>query len=444
MDALRNRRGDGGQSDAAAAARRCSVARPRPPGSGVRQPAAPRGGASPHSRLRSSDGHGRTVCTPQPSTCSMRRQKLDGSPRRRQIAIEDWTKVRPVRDTATSRRRGLPRRVSKEARPVVTPAAELPSCTGLMVAAPCSHQPGGEHPRNTAASAFAAVARNQSQKLRGRRRNQNHLRPPESRGSRPPSTGTSVESAEQWLLRLVTPYDDAGEDWASDIGCLLHQRWREYPMFAGGPEAVDQIKERIEAMPQRPSTRFCGAKFGVAYGERPCLFTFARSATEVARCMPDVQVAGGIESGGDPRQWLAIDVAHTLGDVAALREFGARLGALGFGVRRYEWRDGRSALLTIHAGDGTVEDLERSLAAAMPAPRPAWAVRYRPWSWQAGVSVHRHREPAGWRLREWLDQEIGLPLVGAESAPDQDVVLNVPVAHVDRAIELLARKPADL
>jgi len=66
--------------------------------------------------------------------------------------------------------------------------AGLPSCTGSMVAAPCSDRPRDRHPLRPVASTFAAVARNQSQELRSRGRNQNQLRPPDSGGSRPPFT----------------------------------------------------------------------------------------------------------------------------------------------------------------------------------------------------------------------------------------------------------------
>ena len=195
MDALRNLRRDGREHDAAAAARRCSDARSRSPGNGARHPAAPRGGASRRSQLRNSGCRGRTACTRPPTPGSSGRQTLDGCPRWRSFAIEDWTRTRSLPDTAPSRRRGLPRRVLKEARPVITPAAGLPSCTGSMVAAPCSDQVAGEHPRHPAASAFAAVAANQSQELRSGRWNQNQLRPPESGGSTPPSTAGSSGDA---------------------------------------------------------------------------------------------------------------------------------------------------------------------------------------------------------------------------------------------------------
>jgi hypothetical protein len=60
--------------------------------------------------------------------------------------------------------------------------------------APCRDRPGGEHPRNPAASAFTAVAKNQSQELRSQRENQTQPRPPESGGFTPPSTGVSEET----------------------------------------------------------------------------------------------------------------------------------------------------------------------------------------------------------------------------------------------------------
>jgi len=188
MDALRNLRRDGAELDAAAALRRCSAARVRSSGSEARRPCGPHVAVSLRSHRRSTDCHDRTMCRRRPKPGNRRRQTLDGSPRRRQIAIGDWTGVRPVRNTAPSRRRGLPMRLLKEARPVFTPSAGLPSCTGLMVAAPCSDHPGGTHPRKPAASSFTAAARNQSHELRSRRENQNQPKPPESGGFTPPPT----------------------------------------------------------------------------------------------------------------------------------------------------------------------------------------------------------------------------------------------------------------
>ncbi len=144
MDALRNLLGDGGDPDAAAAARRCFAARVRSAGSAAPRPAAPRGAVVQRSQWRSSGCRGHTACRRRPMPCNWRRRTPGGCPRRREIAIEDWTRVGTVRHTAPSRRRGLPCRVLKEARRVTTPCAGLPSCTGLMVAAPCSERPAGE------------------------------------------------------------------------------------------------------------------------------------------------------------------------------------------------------------------------------------------------------------------------------------------------------------
>lgn len=252
--------------------------------------------------------------------------------------------------------------------------------------------------------------------------------------------GLSIEAAEQWLLRLSMSREDT--EWSGGVYCLLHQRWREYPLLSCTPEEMEQQKERIPGLDRSAHGRFAGTRFGLVCGERHMLFTYARPATEVVRSMPGVQVHGHVELDGDPRQWLAIDVAHTLAEVLALSEFGAGLATLGFAVCRYEWRDGQSALLTIHAGEGTIEDLEARLAATWGVSRPAWAERYRPWSWHQGVWVHRHPESLGWRLREWLERELGLPVVDALAMPGQEILLKVPVPHVDRALELLARRPA--
>jgi hypothetical protein len=166
MDALRKLHRDGGAHDAAAAVQRCSDARSHSGGSCALQFGRSLAAASLRSPRRRTCCRGRTGCRRRPTPCNRRRRTRDGCPRRREIAIEDWTRVASVRDTAPSRRRGLPCRLLKEARPVVTPVAGLPSCTGLMVAAPCSDTHRARHARTPAASAFTAVARNKSQELR--------------------------------------------------------------------------------------------------------------------------------------------------------------------------------------------------------------------------------------------------------------------------------------
>ena len=141
MDALRNLRRDGADPDAAAAARHCFADRSRSPDSVAQPPCGPRADVSPRSP-RSTCCRGRTACRSRPRPGNRRMRTLGGCPRRRQIAIGDWTRGGMVRDTAPSRRRGSPCRVLKEARRVTTPAAGLPSCTDLMVATSCSDRIG--------------------------------------------------------------------------------------------------------------------------------------------------------------------------------------------------------------------------------------------------------------------------------------------------------------
>ena len=91
-----------------------------------------------------------------------------------------------------------------------------------MVAALCSRQPGrGQRPRGPAANAFAAIARNQTQELRCFRKNQKRGRPPESRGSRQPSTfGEDARIAVAGLGGLG-PYRSNGVTVTSVFGEVL-------------------------------------------------------------------------------------------------------------------------------------------------------------------------------------------------------------------------------
>lgn len=182
MDALRNLRRDGGEPDAAAAARRCSVGRVRSAGSGAQRPCRSHGGLPLRSHRRNTCCRGRTACRARPSRRSGRRQALGGCPRR-SFAIEGWTATRVSGDTVRSRPNGESRsRVSKEARRVATPCAGLPSCTGLMVAAPCSDTPR------------TAPASSGGQRLRRRRRE------PEPRAA---LRGTESEPAQTAGIRRI-------------------------------------------------------------------------------------------------------------------------------------------------------------------------------------------------------------------------------------------------
>jgi hypothetical protein len=252
---------------------------------------------------------------------------------------------------------------------------------------------------------------------------------------------SSIELSEHWLLRAVKAYEDT--DWASGVFSLLHQRWRDYPLFRGDEQEIEEITARMNAGARGSDLKFSGSRYGVVCSTWRGLFCYARSATEVVRCFPGVRVVGP-EPEGDPRQWLAVDVAHDEPAVAELVAFGEGLNAHGFTTCRHEWREGRSAILTIDAGDLSSEELEARLDQRLPTPRPAWARLYRPWSWATGVYIHRHPDPEGWRLREWLECELDLPVVDAMQAPGEEVVLKVPPALVDRALQLLASRPKQL
>ena len=102
--------------------------------------------------------------------------------------------------------------------------------------------------------------------------------------------GPSIEAAEQWLLRFVEPWDE--EDWSSGVSCVLHQRWREYPLVSASARGVEQITERI-GKPGNVSDRwFAGSRFVIICSQPRRLLTYARAATEVVRCLPDVRIVG--------------------------------------------------------------------------------------------------------------------------------------------------------
>lgn len=249
----------------------------------------------------------------------------------------------------------------------------------------------------------------------------------------------SVEASEHWLLRRVKPYDHDA-DWAGGVFSLLHQRWRDYPLFTGAESEIEEVEVRLMSHTQPPSPRYPGARFGVVGGRAWGLFCYARTAIEVVRHLPGVHVVGR-EPDGDPRQWLALDVGHDKDGVEELAGLGKGLNALGFSTCRYEWRDGESSILAIDAGELSREELEQRIEERMPSPRPAWARRYRPWSWATGVWIHRYRASEGWRLREWLERELGLPVVDGMHLAS-DIVLKVPPAQVDRSLQLLSQRLA--
>jgi hypothetical protein len=266
----------------------------------------------------------------------------------------------------------------------------------------------------------------------------------------------SIEAAEQWLLRQLQPHTE--EAWAEDVSFCLSQRWRDYYLLSGSDEEIEALAQRIGAT---PSTSFVLGRVRVgddrhyefegaprfAASQRH-LHCFARTALEVVRFLPGVRALGP-EPIGDPRRWLAIEVAHEPRKIAELEACGQGFDALGFATCRYTWRDGGSVLLAIDAGDAMWDELEVQIAARLPkapAAQPAWLRPYKPWSWEPGryIDIHRQPAPDGWLLRAWLERQLGMPVVHAGQPLGQAVAISVPPAQVARALELLARRPATI
>lgn len=198
----------------------------------------------------------------------------------------------------------------------------------------------------------------------------------------------SIEAAERWLLHQLQPH--AHEAWADGLSFWLAQAWREYHLLSGTVEEIEALAQRIRvatAPSFLPSPvvvteypELDGSLSGPS--SRRHLGCFARTALEVVRLLPEVRALGP-EPVGDPRRWLAIEVAHEPRQIAELEACGRGFEALGFSTCRYTWRDGASALLAIEAGDAMWDELEVQIAARLPkapAAQPAWLRPYKPWS----------------------------------------------------------------
>lgn len=255
---------------------------------------------------------------------------------------------------------------------------------------------------------------------------------------------TSIEAAQQWLLRELGRCGDP--DLLSGVSVCLAQRSRAHHLFAGADEEVESLAQRIESQPTSPADLLVPGRCLQVVSSQRHLYCYPRTAIEVVRCLPGVRACGP-EPVGDPRRWLAIDVAHEPGSVAALVDCGRGLDALGFTTSLYTWRDGASALLVVDAGDSMSDELEvqideRLSKSTSLAARPEWLRPYRPWSWSGALWVHRQPASDGWLLRAWLERQLGLPVVEAQQPPGKDVWIAVPPSLVDRALALLAQRPA--
>lgn len=264
----------------------------------------------------------------------------------------------------------------------------------------------------------------------------------------------SIEAAEWWLLHQLLVH--AREVWADDVSSCLAQGWRDYHLLSGVAEEIEALAQRIRvaAAPSFLPSPVVVTEYPELDGSlmvpssRRYLSCFARTALEVVRLLPGVRALGP-EPVGDPRRWLAIEVAHEPRQIAELEACGRGFDALGFATCRYTWRDGGSVLLAIDAGDAMWDELEVQIAARLPkvpAAQPAWLRPYKPWSWEPGryIDIHCQPAPDGWLLRAWLERQLGMPVVHAGQPLGQAVAISVPPAQVARALELLARRPATI
>lgn len=260
----------------------------------------------------------------------------------------------------------------------------------------------------------------------------------------------SVETAEQWLLRRLRPHLE--EDWADTLTFRVTQRWRDFTLLSGSVEEIEPIAARIRNASEPSAWPFEPVRF-LQYSwpnrqdpDAPFVQTlacYARTATEVVRHLPGVR-SFGPEPSGDPRRWPAIGSAGRPDEIRELLTLGRGLDALGFPTCRYEWQNGATALLTIDAGDATCEGLAEQITARMPSVRPGWARSFHLSFWIEGIWIHRQPAQDGWLLRAWLERQLGMAVVDAHQTPGRDVAIGVPPALVDRALELLARRPTTI
>ncbi|HEX5054368.1 MAG TPA: hypothetical protein VFZ65_21500 [Planctomycetota bacterium] len=242
-----------------------------------------------------------------------------------------------------------------------------------------------------------------------------------------------VEAAEEWLLRTEKPADDHGEHWT---GCvvIVCQRSRGFRVWTASEQEIAAWQKR-----RAPSWPFLAPRLAIV--ERTRVETYPRSTVEALELLPQVWRRIGPNPEPAVHEWVALDQSCGAGDVAALVALERGLQGLGLTTCRYE-AAGDHTILALHAGTGSIDELEARIASALAGSRPPWLARYVPWSFTCGVKVHRAHGPAGSELRAWLERELGAP-VDASRWSSGEVVLSVPVRFVARALELLReRDPA--
>lgn len=200
-----------------------------------------------------------------------------------------------------------------------------------------------------------------------------------------------VEAPEQWLYTLIRPFDERGAQWASDIDCLLIQRWREFPVWRCTRDEERTLHARCVQDLDFPSPRaFVGCRYTITLdGDRVCrVSVFPRAAAEMLSRLPRV-VMHGPADGGDPHAWVAIEEASG-DDIEGLIELADCLQAHGITTRRYELPlPGSRHLLCVHDGGEGFDGLRARIRAATAAGAGDWRRASLYWPCMSVVLMYR-------------------------------------------------------
>ena len=246
-----------------------------------------------------------------------------------------------------------------------------------------------------------------------------------------------LEEADAWLLRAIARWEQA-EAWASSVWCVLHRdRWPDFGVWSGSEDECASISSNV---PVVSDARWPGARLAVVRGAQRGISIFPRGVTATLPNVPGAAVARESPSADRrARTWVAIDEANA-GETTAHRQLQIILEGVGVATQRWDLSHDRS-LLTLEVGDDWLDQFEERLVQRFAATGTPWPSRLRRWSWFGTIAVHRHPAPEGWRVREWLEQQLGVPCVSArELAGSDEITIQVPAAFVDRAITILRER----
>lgn len=244
----------------------------------------------------------------------------------------------------------------------------------------------------------------------------------------------AMEAAETWLLRLVAPLDAQDVKWASDVDCLLHQRWPVRPIWTGSPKKWHALKPRLK-FAEPSQVAFVGARYMTWYLPKSVVLeVFPRSAGEVLARMPRVEIQPDQDL-GNPQEWFACAAQMTSAS-GALREFQDALTSRGIRTCRYEIASSTppQSLLAIHTGADDVEQLVARIAAVRPQSTPLE-------QWEQliplpQIVVHRCRSSVTLALFNRMMAELPEARLGCGFHPEREELgqISASLPHVDRVL----------